>query len=418
MKKNIKRFISVLVSISALISCAAFNSYAVDSESMYAQNVLNNVAEAWEENKTYPVVPGDGTWEKLSYLQQLEATNMPQNMLTNLTTDELANLVLDYPFLIDVVTFETSEMAIEHLKNTSNICNEFFSRSNSVNIMLNKYNELQVNYNMLINKSSENSNDVVKESGYTKELFLQTYFAEKGDLLDKSQKEVLQTIVQDKHSQKSDMCESYSGVFTNELLSIFSPYEMSNVLETNNTASSTYVSSGFTSDGNVSTRNGVTYYVGTYALYGQEEICYKYKSGDAYPTTLQQLDNSFEIAHSSWTKIHPASYKYNCHSYAWINASSYNIYWLDSVNAFANSSYFNYINRNGSANSGDRIILRGSYANALHSVIVNSYGSNINTINTTSKFGSYGVYDAPLVDVMTYYSQNGGASYYETYRQA
>ena len=48
MKKNVKRFISVLVSISALISCAAFNSYAVDSESMYAQNVLNNVAEAWE----------------------------------------------------------------------------------------------------------------------------------------------------------------------------------------------------------------------------------------------------------------------------------------------------------------------------------------------------------------------------------
>lgn len=418
--KNLKKIICLLVSISMCLSIFAVNTTAFEvntellSETEQVQSIIDNAAVEWKLECSYPVVPGDGNWEKLSYSQQLKVSNIPDEMLSELSTNELAALVLSYPFLIDVVVFDNAEQAIGHLSYTSNICKEFFSRNDSVDILLEKYSDLHVNYNMLARGNLLDSDDVVKDSGYVKELFLQTYFANKINTLTNEQSNNLQAIMAERQTEKMGVYDEYSVQFPAKYPDFFSndiTNEASDIIET------AYATSGFRkTNNNLVGHFSIKCEEGEYTLYGvTEENVFKYYSGDDNPDKLQDKDYSFAKAHSSWTEIHPSTYKYNCHSYAWINASPYNIYWLSYPYKFPTSSYFSYINTNGSANSGDRIILKDRNGTPVHSVIVSAYGGGINTIKTTSKFGAYGVYDAPLSDVMIYYTQYSGG-YYETYR--
>ncbi len=75
--------------------------------------------------------------ESLSYQEALEICNMPDDMLREKGTDELFMWVVNYPFLGDTAVFDSAQQALSALKGHSNICNEFFSRSDSILCMLN-----------------------------------------------------------------------------------------------------------------------------------------------------------------------------------------------------------------------------------------------------------------------------------------
>lgn len=132
----------------------------------------------------------------MTYTEQLEACQMPEDNLDGYSTDDLANLVLEYPFLIDVLAFDNAELAITHLSDVSNICQEFFSRTDALDVLLDKYDDLSVNYDMLNSPQSRNAkSSVATDSGYVKELFLQTYFADKAKSLSQEDTERLKDII-------------------------------------------------------------------------------------------------------------------------------------------------------------------------------------------------------------------------------
>ena len=181
----------------------------------------------------------------------------------------------------------------------------------------------------------------------------------------------------------------------------------------------TRAASGFTSAGyRVGTNDGVVYTVGTYTLYGVTANCYKYYSGDYTTTEATNLNNSFDRAHSSWSRVATCTKKYNCHSYTWINSSSNNVYWLNNPDAFANSNSFTFAGHgfNTSLSSGDKIIICAAIASddgfgnntySVHSAnVLSSSGS------TRSKLGSYGVYTIPVDELVRFYS----GFYYCIYR--
>ena len=74
--------------------------------------------------------------ESLSYQEALEICNMPDDMLREKGTDELFMWVVNYPFLGETAAFDSAQQALSALKGHSNICNEFFSRSDSILCML------------------------------------------------------------------------------------------------------------------------------------------------------------------------------------------------------------------------------------------------------------------------------------------
>lgn len=306
------------------------------------------------------------------------------------------------------------------MKNTSNICEKLFSKDDAMDILLKKYDELKVDYQML-SDSYDNSKDVLRISGYVKELFLQNYFAVKIESMDKVEKQKLKQIIGEKYEMKKGICDDYAtgllifdqiqskyGNVSRELI----PDNIYNDLTNDKYEKSNL--SDFNSSGTTGTLgNGATYTIGTYTLYGKTVGCYKYYSGDYTTTEQSNINTSFDSTHTSWSRIYTCTKKYNCHSFAWINSSSSNVYWLNNPDFYSGSSSFTYTGTNGSASTGNKIIIQGSMASddgfgnstyAIHSLNASSSGSNSTSIKTTSKLGNIGVYSAPLIDMMGFYS--------------
>lgn len=77
----------------------------------------------------YPIKPGDGKWEKMSSVEErIEALQIPEAILTNISTDRLLDICLDFPYLSDVLFFDDYPKGLEALKNEFNGFNELVNR--------------------------------------------------------------------------------------------------------------------------------------------------------------------------------------------------------------------------------------------------------------------------------------------------
>lgn len=420
MRKNKIKWLSIVLSLVVLFSTGSFLHQDVQAKDDVSNSKYNYQKE-WETTNTYPVLPENSDWADLSYTEQLEACNMPDDLIDKCSTDELANFVLKYPFLIDVLAFDNAEQGLEHLKNTSNICAKLFSKDNAMDVLLEEYDKLAVDYNLLEDSSNVNSKDKLQESGYIKEIFLQTYFAEKANTMNIGEKQKLKNIIGEKYAAKKGKCDDYATALliyeqiqkeNGEVPSDLIPDNIKNDLINTKTANGNL--SGFTSSGQSGTlSSGATVNIGTYTLYGKTVGCYQYSSGDYTTTEQNNYNASFDSAHPSWSRVYTCTKKYNCHSYAWISSTSYNTYWLNNPDIFAGSSSFAYVGKNSNAASGNKIIIQastsssdgfGNYTTAIHSLNATSSGSNSIAIRTDSKLGTLGVYSALLIDMMVFYS--------------
>lgn len=406
--------------------------------------VVASAASSKDEWKTnngyeYPLTPADSAWASLSYSEQLDACDMPVDMLSNCSTEELADLVLEYPFLIDILAFDNADLAIKHFIDSSNICAEFFSRDNITDVLIMKYDEMNVNYENLINESNVMP---VSDSGYIGELFLQTYFAYAMHSLTDAQAQEVSKIIGEKHEAKKGICEDFAtslliydwiqidnGEIPRYLVPECIEQEL-NLNENSLTMGKTEIdlnqnraASGFTSSGNVVqfTINKGLYTVGTYSLYGKTVGCYKFYSNEYTPDETKYLNSTFDNAHSSWSRVYTCTKKYNCHSYTWINSSSSNVYWLTNPDGFASSGEFTLVGKNidkpaPSLSVGDKIIVGASVSSddGFGNVTYSAHSANVlsTTGSTQSKLGSYGVYIAPADDLVKFYT----GYYYLIYR--
>ena len=100
MKKMFKIFISCLISTTLLVCLGAFNNVEEDM-------LLSN------EPHVYEIVPGTSEWNELTPDERLASCNVTVDEVSNMTTEALAETVLDYPYLIDIYAFNTLEQGIE-----------------------------------------------------------------------------------------------------------------------------------------------------------------------------------------------------------------------------------------------------------------------------------------------------------------
>lgn len=428
----------------AVFSMLAFLVCAIQVPTVHATKdvVLTDLAVvAQEEWRTdtgyeYPLTPADSDWASLSYLEQLNACDMPIEMLSGCSTEELADLVLNYPLLGDIFAFDNIDLAIEHLINTSNICEEFFSRDDITDLLIKKYDGMHVDYEELLNVSNVTA---IADSGYVGELFLQTYFAYVIHSLTDTQIQEVSKIIGEKYEAKKGICDDFAtslliydwlqienGAIPQNLVpESIEPDLVSNknILVISETTTGLYeinATSGFTSSGStVQLSNGGTYTVGTYTLYGKTTGCYKYYSGDYTTSEATTLSNYFDNLHPSWNRLSYCTRKYNCHSYTWIKSSGSNTYWLNNPDDFSGSAAFTLVGynyNNISLSSGDKIVINSAtsfddgFGNKTYSVhsanVISSSGS------TRSKLGAYGVYVIPVDELFTFYS----GFFYSVYR--
>lgn len=405
------------------ILCFIVISFLVVNTFNFDLQAKENESVSWDVPGVYPINVYDETWGNMTFAEQLEAVALPNELVDSLSTEDLTDWVFTYPFLGDLCLFDSARASMDYFSRTSYLFRSFFAREDVIEVLLNKYDDLQVDYMMLAGENAHGS-DLFTKSGYWQELFLQSYFATVVGDLSENEKVILKDILEEKYIEKVGICEDFSTVtlfFDNVLAEcgeipdelVFStnivPYEITEKVE--NSDSILSYSEGFTNSGQIATYNGGYYYVGVYGKYGVSANCYKFCYGELSSDEVTELANYIATYHRSWTKVSDATRKFNCHSYAWIQQSTSNDYWLPSPNTFASSSSFSYIGANGGANNGDHIIITDSYGVSQHSLIATSTGTNANSIYTISKCGKAGVYSALLGDIVLAYGNE-----YEVYR--
>lgn len=398
-------------------SFLAVNIFGIESQAQQNESV------SWDVPGIYSVDIYDETWGEMTFAEQLEEVALPEEIVDSLSTEAMAEWVLAYPFLGDLCLFDSANASMDYFSRTSYLFRSFFAREDVKKVLLDKYADLRVDYNMLADGNAD-SGDLFTESGYFKELFLQSYFATVLEELSESEKMVLKDILEEKYIEKSGLCDEFTtatlfyqevlaeqGEIPDELMfqaDLF-PYEF--VGESQIADSALAYAEGFTNSGQVIATNGGYYYVGVYNKYGVFVNCFMFYLVDLTPEEAKGQSDFIATHHPSWTKVSDPTIKFNCHSYAWIQQSTSNVYWLDNPRTFASSSSFSYVGSNGGANSGDHIIVTNVQGQPQHSLIAVSTGTDCNSVNTISKCGKAGIYYAMLADIFLAYGNE-----YEVYR--
>ena len=78
---------------------------------------------------SYPVVPGTEEWGELKSLYaKIEACQVPEAILDNMTTEALFQTVLDYPLLGDMIVYDDPQMGFEAIREYCNGLQELWDR--------------------------------------------------------------------------------------------------------------------------------------------------------------------------------------------------------------------------------------------------------------------------------------------------
>lgn len=88
----------------------------------------------------YPVKPGSDSWKKLdNYQAKVDICQIPDHILTLMTTSELYTLFMAYPLLNDIFYFNDMNQGVDLLIENFNGARELFSRSDFLEYLVNDY---------------------------------------------------------------------------------------------------------------------------------------------------------------------------------------------------------------------------------------------------------------------------------------
>ena len=89
----------------------------------------------------YPYVPGTQEWYDFEDVFAMrEATQVPDEILQQMTTEALLQTVLDHPLLPEIICFESLKIGYQEVKSRYNCLQEFVTRPNCLEV-LSRYRE-------------------------------------------------------------------------------------------------------------------------------------------------------------------------------------------------------------------------------------------------------------------------------------
>ena len=90
----------------------------------------------------YPVKPGTEEWKQSqSYEEKIKSCQIPEEVLTSLSTDDLTELCLRYPLLIDLFAFENINVGFNKMFSEFNGIRELYLRDGVLKNLKKKYDE-------------------------------------------------------------------------------------------------------------------------------------------------------------------------------------------------------------------------------------------------------------------------------------
>lgn len=361
-----KRLLAIILAISmAAVSlpCLALSpeGYALETnhfpESKTSTSMANySVNTAYE----YPIMPTSDEWLLMeSHAARVSVCQVPDGILTQMSTEALVETISNYPLLVDVLLFDYAKDAYQTILSGYNGFQELGKRPDSFEV-LNNY----------IVSNEELQNDFIRKAAL--EVIALTADFTPSNISIQRENSLFQ------QHEYTDAYAVYPELMTNYSMAL-------------NGASTLSVSSPKTPSGNSLT-------VATY--YNQK------------PELTQAQINALEeevLATYGLYPSGPATVKYNCHSYAWHDQSLSNLWWIDFPNDYINDPL---VEKATTPSVGDKIVYRASVLGPyLHSGIITTVNGTLTMVK--SKWGGWGLYHhtvgncpSDYGNIKTYYTVN------------
>ncbi|MDR3338689.1 MAG: hypothetical protein LBT25_01095 [Candidatus Symbiothrix sp.] len=158
---------------------------------------------AWD----YPVKPGTEEWKKFeSNEAMVNACQIPEKVLSSISTNDLVEICLQYPLLYDIFAFNNLNEGLDKLHNDFNGIMEFYKRKEAVNELLKHYNLKIQNLDFLAGKASEVEKGLYIISISAIEVLLCQY-----DVQNEMSKEILRNLVSG-YESKSIYADYFKGL--------------------------------------------------------------------------------------------------------------------------------------------------------------------------------------------------------------
>jgi hypothetical protein len=150
--------------------------------------------EEFQENLPwdYPVKPGTEEWKKFTSNEEMVAAcQIPDIILTSLSTEDLTELCLRYPLLADVFAFYNLQIGLDKLFSDFNGIRELYKRKKVADELLKRYNLKIQNLSFLDGKASN-----IEKGSYIISISALEILLTRIDGQDNEDKEILKKILQ------------------------------------------------------------------------------------------------------------------------------------------------------------------------------------------------------------------------------
>lgn len=342
--KRLFNLLAVVLSVALLVSVTCMSAIAVEDTSIDGEYTISIPYD-------YPVQPGTNEWFALeTHSDRVAVSQIPDEILTHLTTDALVESVVNYPFLTDMGAFSTPELGYAAVRDNFNGLAELEQRHDGAYKLLEYYNTLK-------NQRTDFS-------------FLRFAAIE------------IALMQREFSSQLAQVLQENTFIPDENMRILFPEANISVRLNYPKTPSGNPVNTDW-------------------CYYDRSEMF----QSDRIVINKEVLDNY------GLSPLRQPTTKYNCHSYAWYNQSSTNKWWINYPDDFMDDSYYrvnqSLVSRNNIA------VYRTSSTSTeyLHSGIVAGVSQGSGTaerppVTITSKWGVYGLYEHNIYNCPSDYGRN------------
>ena len=353
-------------------------------------------SEEWIDSEgivDYPVDIFDDEWKDLqTYEEMLEACTIPDDILQQMTTEQLLDLFLNSPLLCNIYAFDTIQEGLVEMYKTDNGLQALFDRQDLSSVLLNRYQACTVGH--------EKESAVEGFYDTSEVIILEALLAQNEVVsqLDKNERKELLEEVKDKMTEKNND-ELYNGeesTFYDVVLANDLDEELQLCIDTKIINKREDVVCAATTTTYVKTPKGTKVTV--------------YKYDDMSANRKKEINAAFKKDWPNATYLSTATKKYNCHSYAWYKQSTSNAYWMNSPKQYVSDKSYKYVGINATA-KGQKIVYKYQKVPVdswIHSGVVSTSKS---PFLITSKWGQ-----APLMQhavlYCPYVSQSNAFHYY------
>lgn len=342
--KKIFRIVAVFLTV-AICTVLSVPVFATEDVKMYTIDSYN-----------YPVVPGTEEWDDLgTFSQRLAVCRIPQETLSAMTTDALVDAVVNFPFLINLLVYNSYSEGFHNLLNQCDALGELLTRPDGADALARIYISLTEE---LGSKASTANVDVMPKEGLYPGL-LEIILG---------QPEVYNNM----SSQYQYATESAAATYNDNNVSFLDVSIAENADE-------------ITRATTVKTPNGSTV----------DWIDY---SSETQWTSAEKsaLNDQVEALYTIISIVRDPNKYYNCHSYAWYSTSSTNKVWIpDPAIYMTDGSY----SKRSSAAASNKVFIKnnGTETSEITGRILGNHSGIVkrvsgSTIILTSKWGQLGLY--------------------------